>query len=60
MALKRSDFDFDLPAGLVALRPAPRRDDARLLVVKADGSLEHGLFRDLPDWLASPGPAGGE
>ena len=54
MALKRSDFDFDLPTGLVALRPTPRRDDARLLVVKADGSLEHGLFRDLPCWLASP------
>ena len=54
MALKRNDFDFDLPAGLVALRPASRRDDARLLVVKADGSLEHALFRDLPNWLAPP------
>ena len=60
MALKRSDFDFDLPTGLVALRPTPRRDDARLLVVKADGSLEHGLFRDLPSWPGVPGLAGGE
>lgn len=54
MAQKRSDFDFDLPARLVALRPPPRRDDARLLVVRADGSLEHGSFRDLPAWLSPP------
>jgi S-adenosylmethionine:tRNA ribosyltransferase-isomerase len=54
MALRRSDFDFDLPADLVALRPPARRDEARLLVVRPDGALEHASFRDLPAFLAPP------
>ncbi len=44
-------FDFDLPPGLVALRPLEPRDSARLLVVHADGRLEHRHFRDLGDFL---------
>src|SRR5215469_9381057 len=44
-------FDFDLPEELIALRPAAPRDSARLLVVRADGSLEHRHVRDLPDLL---------
>jgi len=44
-------FDFDLPPGLVALRPAEPRDSARLLVVHGDRRLEHRSFRDLGDYL---------
>jgi S-adenosylmethionine:tRNA ribosyltransferase-isomerase len=44
-------FDFDLPEDRIALRPARPRDAARLLVVYADGRLEHRQVRDLPDYL---------
>src|SRR5947209_2616005 len=48
------DFlDYDLPAHLIAQEPCPRRDQARLLVVRRpDGSLAHQHFCDLPDLLA--------
>jgi S-adenosylmethionine:tRNA ribosyltransferase-isomerase len=46
-----SQFDFDLPDERIALRPANPRDSARLLVVHADGRLEHRQVRDLPDYL---------
>ncbi len=55
--MKLSDFDFDLPEELIALRPARPRDAARLLVVRprADAphepELEDRIFRDLPDYL---------
>jgi len=47
-------FDFDLPAGRIALRPASPRDSARLLVVRGDGTLEDRAVRDLPQ-LLEPG-----
>lgn len=46
-----AQFDFDLPEELIALRPVSPRDSARLLVVRADGSLTHARMRDLPDHL---------
>jgi len=46
-------FDFDLPEELIALRPASPRDAARMLVVHADGRLEHARVRDLPGYLAA-------
>ncbi len=52
--MNRQDFDFVLPEGLIALRPAPEREAARLLVVHPDGRLEHRRFRDLPDYLSPP------
>ncbi|HET7816347.1 MAG TPA: tRNA preQ1(34) S-adenosylmethionine ribosyltransferase-isomerase QueA [Sphingomicrobium sp.] len=46
-------FDFDLPAELIALRPARPRDSARLLVV--DGAeIADRIVRDLPR-LLGPG-----
>jgi len=51
--MKLSDFDFDLPEDLIALRPARPRDSARLLHVK-DGALEDLCVLDLPD-LLQPG-----
>jgi S-adenosylmethionine:tRNA ribosyltransferase-isomerase len=46
-------FDFELPEDRIALRPASPRDAARLMVVHADGRLEHRYMRDLPDYLNS-------
>jgi S-adenosylmethionine:tRNA ribosyltransferase-isomerase len=52
--MKVEDFDFDLPEELIALRPAVPRDSSRLLVVHADGRLEHRRFCDLADYLRAP------
>jgi S-adenosylmethionine:tRNA ribosyltransferase-isomerase len=50
LTLRLSDFDFDLPPGLVARHPAVPRDSARLLRVSAMG-LEDRHVRDLPALL---------
>ena len=47
-----SIFDFELPDDRIALRPANPRDSARMLVVYADGRLEHARVRDLPAFLS--------
>lgn len=48
--MKLSDFDFDLPDELIAVRPAQPRSSARLLV--ADGDVLHDAHvHDLVDWL---------
>jgi S-adenosylmethionine:tRNA ribosyltransferase-isomerase len=50
--MKLSDFDFDLPDDLIAVRPAQPRSSARLLV--ADGDAIHDArVHDLVDWLRS-------
>ena len=54
--MRLSDFDFDLPDSLIALRPAVPRDSARMLVVSPPGELEDRLVSDLPDYLR-PGDA---
>jgi S-adenosylmethionine:tRNA ribosyltransferase-isomerase len=51
--VRLADFDFDLPAGLIAQHPTRPRDAARLLHVAADG-LHDRIVRDLPD-LLQPG-----
>lgn len=44
-------FDFDLPDNLIAAEPAPRRTDARLLVVdRANGTWTHRRIGDLPEF----------
>src|SRR6201987_2040878 len=45
-------FDFELPPGRIALRPASPRDAARLLLVRPDGTFADGAVRDLPRLLA--------
>eukprot|EP00913_Durusdinium_trenchii_P022827 g21431.t1 len=46
------DYDYDLPAELIAQHPLAERDAARLLVVdRASGELQHRRIRDLPDIL---------
>ena len=45
-------YDYELPRHLIAQSPAPRRVDARLLVVdRSRNSLDHKHIRDLPDLL---------
>jgi S-adenosylmethionine:tRNA ribosyltransferase-isomerase len=46
-------FDFELPAGCIALRPASPRDSARMLVVQPGGLMHDRLVADLPQWLES-------
>lgn len=49
--MRTSDFDFDLPEELVAIRPARPRSSSRLLVADPDW-IEDSRFRDLPRHLA--------
>src|SRR5882762_97523 len=44
-------FDFELPAGSIAMRPASPRDSARMLIVQPDGVLRDRHVSDLPQWL---------
>jgi S-adenosylmethionine:tRNA ribosyltransferase-isomerase len=47
-------FDFELPAGSIALRPASPRDSARMLVVQPGGALRDQTVADLTQ-LLKPG-----
>ncbi len=50
--MKLSDFDYQLPDGLIAQYPLPQRDASRLLVLcRTDGRMRHGRFSDLRAWL---------
>jgi S-adenosylmethionine:tRNA ribosyltransferase-isomerase len=50
---RTSDYDFELPAELVAQQPLARRDASRLMVVnRADGAMEHRTFADIVDLIA--------
>jgi S-adenosylmethionine:tRNA ribosyltransferase-isomerase len=46
--MQLADFDFDLPEGLIATRPARPRDSARLLLAEGDAILDRHVF-DLVD-----------
>ncbi len=48
--MRVADFDFDLPAERIALRPARPRDSARLLVVRGNDITDRQVL-DLPDLL---------
>ncbi len=50
--MKTSEFDYELPPELIAQTPLACRSQSRLMVLhRADGSLEHRHFSDLPDYL---------
>jgi S-adenosylmethionine:tRNA ribosyltransferase-isomerase len=49
--MRISDFDYALPEELIAQAPVEPRDASRLLVVPADGPLDHRAIADLPDLL---------
>ena len=45
----KKDFWYDLPKELIAQEPADPRDSARLMVLnRADDSIKHEIFHDLP------------
>jgi S-adenosylmethionine:tRNA ribosyltransferase-isomerase len=47
--MKRSELEYTLPPGLIAQRPAERRDESRLLVYdRASGETRHRRFREFP------------
>jgi len=50
--MRVADFDFELPEGRIALRPAKPRDAAKLLVVEPQ-RLQDRSVRDLPSLLKS-------
>ncbi|MBA3833648.1 MAG: tRNA preQ1(34) S-adenosylmethionine ribosyltransferase-isomerase QueA [Chthoniobacterales bacterium] len=46
------DYDFDLPAELIAQRPLLRREDARMMLVdRAQGTIAHRRFAELPEFV---------
>lgn len=49
--IRISDYGYDLPQERIALHPCEPRDACRLLVSRADGSMEHLRFTSLPDML---------
>ena len=47
-----SEFDFELPAELIAQNPVAQRDQSRLLVLRRkEGRMEHRGFSDLLEYL---------
>jgi S-adenosylmethionine:tRNA ribosyltransferase-isomerase len=49
--VRTDELDYPLPEELIAHRPAERRDGARLLVHRRDGTIEHRSFAELVDLL---------
>jgi S-adenosylmethionine:tRNA ribosyltransferase-isomerase len=45
------EFDFDLPADLIAQQAAPRGESRLLVVDRAAGKLSHASIRDFPSFL---------
>ncbi len=50
--MKTSEFDYDLPAGLIAQEPPSERGTSRMMVVhRQSGTFEHRRISDLPEYL---------
>lgn len=50
--MRTDDFNYNLPAELIAQKPIEPRDTSRLLVVnRKSGLIEHHHFYELPDFL---------
>lgn len=50
--MRTCEFDYDLPAELIAQTPIEPRDASRLLVLhRSDGRIEHRHFRDIHAYL---------
>lgn len=52
MSERLADYDYDLPKELIAQRPLPRREDARMMVLgRARETIAHRQFLDLPEFV---------
>ena len=52
MSERLSDYDYHLPRELIATRPLPRREDARMLVLyRKEQRIEHRRFVELKEFL---------
>jgi S-adenosylmethionine:tRNA ribosyltransferase-isomerase len=52
--MKTSDFDYQLPAELIAQTPVEPRDQSRLMVLRrSDGYIEHHHFYEIVDYFHS-------
>lgn len=52
MSGRVDDYDYQLPEELVARRPLPRREDARMMVLdRARATIAHQRFSDLPQFV---------
>ena len=50
--MKVSDFDYDLPAGCIAQRPADPRDSSKLMRLnRSSGAVSHHSFADIVDMI---------
>ena len=50
--MRTSDFDYELPPGLIAQTPVEPRDSSRLMVLHRDsGTTEHRRFTDILEYL---------
>lgn len=48
--MRTADFDYELPAELIAQAPLPERADSRLLVLQREGLVDSRM-REFPRWL---------
>ena len=49
MSTRLTDYEYDLPDTLIAARPLPRRQDARMMVLdRVQETIEHRQFVELP------------
>ena len=52
--MKLSKFKYRLPDELIALHPAPNRDESRLMVInKKNGKIEHKVFKEINGYFAN-------
>ncbi|MEY2504986.1 MAG: S-adenosylmethionine:tRNA ribosyltransferase-isomerase [Verrucomicrobiota bacterium] len=52
MSLALSDYDYLLPEELIAVRPLPKRQDSRMMVLhRHEERIEHRQFAELPEFL---------
>ncbi|HEY3664327.1 MAG TPA: tRNA preQ1(34) S-adenosylmethionine ribosyltransferase-isomerase QueA [Chthoniobacterales bacterium] len=52
MSARLSDYDYQLPPGLIATRPLARREDARMMVLdRTTETIEHRAFVELPRFV---------
>ena len=44
-------YDYNLPENLIAYHPTKNRDESKLMIIDKSNSIEHKVFKDLPDYL---------